>query len=136
MAGRGDKMGENKLRLQRSLVLATLIKSEESAVLAIRVLKDRFGAAISGPGLLDFDFKQVNDSLADKEKFRLQGEHEKYERYSPLMIAVLINPEWARMLIEEGAAVAFKNKVSLVVEQGEPCALTMASFRRWQVCTS
>ncbi len=111
------KMVQSKLRLQLSLVQATIGKSEESAMQAIKVLKDYLSTAESGPGLLDFDFEQVNDALSEKYKFKLEGEHEKYLKYSPLMIALLINPEWARMLIEEEAAVAFKNKVSLVVVQ-------------------
>ena len=121
MSGRGGKeqvdKERRKLRLQQILFQAVIKDAREATNEAMEVLTLYFlSTKTTGPGLLDFTCKQVNEALKnEKDKLYLKGDHKKFTTYSPLMVAVLERTiDFVRMLVQAGASVGFKNKVRLV----------------------
>ena len=128
MSGRGGKeqvdKERRKLLLQRILFQAVIKDAMEATNEAMKatneamkVLKMYFlSTKTTGPGLLDFTCKQVNEALKnERDKLHLEGDHKKFTTYSPLMVAVLKRTtDFVRELIQAGASVGFKNKVRLV----------------------
>ena len=121
MSGRGGKeqvdKERRKLQLQRILFQAVIKDAMEATNEAMKVLKMYFlSTKTTGPGLLDFTCKQVNEALKnERDKLHLEGDHKKFTTYSPLMVAVLKRTtDFVRELIQAGASVGFKNKVRLV----------------------
>ena len=121
MSGRGgnDQVHKEicKLLLQRSLLQAVIKDAREATKKAVEVLNLYFlSTKTTGPGLLDYTCKQVNEALKnERDKLHLEGDHKKFTTYSPLMVAVLERTtDFVEELIQAGASVGFKNKVRLV----------------------
>ena len=118
MSGRGGKghvdKERRKLLLQRILFQAVIKDAMEATNEAMKVLKMYFLS--TGPGLLDFTCKQVNEALNnERDKLHLEGDYKEFTTYSPLMVAVLKKTtDFVEELIQAGASVGFKNKVRLV----------------------
>ena len=120
MSGRGRNQQVDKdkckLQLQLSLLQAVIKDARKATEKAMEVLKLYFSTKTTGPGLLDFTCKQVNEALNnERDKVHLVGDHKKFTTYSPLMVAVLERTtDFVGELIKAGASVGFKNKVRLV----------------------